>query len=153
MKIQAPKFLALNALPYVQDPRGIAFLKSIGRPSFSKDLTNGLWEGYTVTYVAMQLAYFMGFSEVILIGVDHHFTTPGQPNQEVISEGNDPNHFHPDYFGKGTRWNLPDLKNSEIAYRLAKQAFDADGRRIIDATADGKLTIFPKEDYKDLFKR
>ncbi|MEA3437149.1 MAG: CmcI family methyltransferase [Thermodesulfobacteriota bacterium] len=153
LKIQAPKFLALNALPYVQDPRGIAFLKSIGRPSFSKDITNGLWEGYTVTYVAMQLAYFMGFSEVILIGVDHHFTTSGQPNQEVISGGNDPNHFHPDYFGKGTRWNLPDLKNSEIAYRLAKQAFDADGRRIIDATADGKLTIFPKEDYKDLFKR
>ncbi|MGB9499906.1 MAG: glycosyltransferase [Dissulfuribacterales bacterium] len=153
LNIPATKFLSLNGLPYVPDPSDIIFLRSIGGPSFTNDPRNGLWEGYTVTYVAMQLAYFMGFNEVILIGVDHHFTTPGRPNQEVVSNGDDPNHFHPGYFGKGVRWNLPDLKNSEIAYSLAKQAFEADGRRIIDATFDGELNIFQKENYQELFEK
>ncbi len=153
LKIETTKFLALNGLPYIADPDDIVFLRSIGRPSFSRDPRKGLWEGYTVTYVALQLAYFMGFSEVILIGVDHYFTTPGQPNQEVVSEGEDPNHFHPDYFGKGTRWHLPDLKNSEIAYNLAKQAFAENGRSIVDATVGGRLKMFPKIGYKQLFEK
>ncbi|UCC23544.1 MAG: glycosyltransferase, partial [Planctomycetota bacterium] len=150
-KITSPKFLSLNGLPYVQNHRDNIFLRSVRRPSFSTDPRNGLWEGHTVTYVAMQLAYFMGFSEVILVGVDHYFKTKGAPNKEIVSQGNDENHFHPDYFGKGVRWNLPDLEKSEMAYRLARQAFEAAGRRIIDATVDGHLTIFPKADYREIF--
>lgn len=150
-KITSPKFLSLNGLPYVQNHRDNIFLQSVRRPSFSTDPRTGLWEGHTVTYVAMQLAYFMGFSEVILIGVDHYFKTKGAPNKEIVSQGTDENHFHPDYFGKGVRWQLPDLERSEMAYRLAKQAFEAAGRRIIDATVDGHLTIFPKADYREIF--
>ena len=52
-----------------------------------------MFEGSTVTYTALQLAYFMGCDPVILIGVDHNFTTPGQPNVTVVSSGDDPNHF------------------------------------------------------------
>jgi FkbM family methyltransferase len=150
-RITSPKFLGLNGLPYIQNHRDNIFLQSIRRPSFSTDPRNGLWEGHTVTYVAMQLAYFMGFSEVILIGVDHYFRTKGIPNKEIVSQGTDENHFHPDYFGKGVRWNLPDLEKSEMAYKLAKQAFKANGRRIIDATVDGRLAIFPKADYREIF--
>ena len=150
-KITSPKFLGLNGLPYIQNHRDTIFLQSIRSPSFSNDPRNGLWEGHTVTYVAMQLAYFMGFSEVILIGVDHYFKSQGPANKEVISDRDDQNHFHPHYFGKGVRWHLPDLAKSEVAYSLAKQAFEADGRRIVDATVDGHLTIFPKADYKQVF--
>jgi len=151
LKIDAPKFLSQNGIPFFDDPGDIHFLRSIPQWFFSKDPRNGLCEGWTVTYVAMQLAYFMGFDEVILIGVDHHFVTQGDPNKEVVSEGDDPNHFHPDYFGKGARWHLPDLERSEGSYRMAKQAFEEENRRIIDATVDGKLTIFPKVDYREIF--
>ncbi|MHC4206509.1 MAG: glycosyltransferase, partial [Planctomycetota bacterium] len=150
-KIPSPKFLGLNGLPYIRNHQDTIFLQSIPRPSFSNDPRNGLWEGHTVTYVAMQLAYFMGFSEVILIGVDHYFKSQGPANKEVISDRDDQNHFHPHYFGKGVRWNLPDLAKSEVAYNLAKQTFEADDRRIVDATVDGHLTIFPKADYKQVF--
>jgi glycosyltransferase involved in cell wall biosynthesis len=150
-QITSPKFLGLNGLPYIRNFQDTIFLQSIRSPSFSKDPRNGLWEGHTVTYVAMQLAWFMGFSEVILIGVDHYFKSQGPANKEVISEGDDPNHFHPRYFGKGVHWNLPDLAKSEVAYSLARQAFEADGRRIVDATVDGHLTIFPKADYRQIF--
>jgi hypothetical protein len=53
-------------------------------------------------------------------------------------------HFDPRYFAGGAKWQLPDLDNSEVAYRLARAAFESDGRRIIDATVDGALQVFPK---------
>ena len=109
-------------------------------------------EGSTVTYVAMQLAYFMGFKKVILIGVDHSFVTKGEPNKVVESKGDDPNHFSGSYFGKGFRWQLPDLDRSEDAYRHAKVAFENSGRSIVDATVGGKLDVFPKVNLKDALK-
>jgi len=93
----------------------------------------------------------MGFSEVYLIGVDHSFDTKGTANQTVVSRGDDPNHFSPEYFGKGFRWQLPDLDASEDAYRLANYNYQKAGRKIYDATVDGKLTVFPKIDYVSIF--
>ena len=110
-----------------------------------------MFEGFTVTYVSLQLAYFLGFSKAILIGVDHNFTTKGPANTVVTSQGEDPNHFASNYFGKGFRWQLPDLAGSERAYRMARKAYQADGRQILDATVGGKLDIFPKVDYEHLF--
>jgi len=150
-QITAPRFLTLEGLRFIGTAEENIFIqRRPGGAHFSTDPRNGCWWP-TVTYAAMQLAYFMGFNEVILIGVDHYFKTKGDANKEIVSGGVDEDHFHPDYFGKGVRWNLPDLEKSELAYRLAKQAFEAPGRRIIDATVDGRLTIFPKADYREIF--
>jgi hypothetical protein len=120
-------------------------------PKFAQDARSRLWEGATVTYVCLQLAFHMGFDEVVLIGVDHSFTSEGKPNTTVVSDGDDPNHFNPGYFGKGFRWQLPDLDTSEQGYIMARMAFEAAGRRVVDATLGGKLTVFPKVEYDDLF--
>jgi hypothetical protein len=120
------------------------FLSQWMRPKFHRNVALGIWEGMTVTFVAMQIAYYMGFDEVILIGVDHNFTTKGTAHKTVTSEGDDPNHFDPNYFGKGFKWQLPDLENSEHAYRMARDAFERDGRRIVDSTVGGKLEVFEK---------
>ena len=100
---------------------------------------------------ALQLAFHMGFEQVILIGVDHNFTSKGEANKTVISQGDDPNHVSPNYFGKGIKWQLPDLDTSEIGYALARDAYQKAGREVLDATVGGKLTIFPKVDYNSLF--
>jgi len=120
-------------------------------PKFSTDVRTRVWEGATVTNVALQLAFHMGFEKVILIGVDHNFTSKGEANKTVTSDGDDPNHFSPAYFGKGFRWQLPDLDTSEIGYRFARDAYQKAGREILDATIGGKLNIFPKVDYNSLF--
>lgn len=147
------KFLSWRARKRVPPKReDVTFLMSNGTVRFSCDpVRRGLWEGATVTFVAMQLAYFMGFDTVILVGVDHSFATQGEANKLVTSQGPDPNHFSPHYFGAGVRWQLPDLETSEVAYQLARQQFEAAGRSIVDATVGGKLTVFPKRDLKDLF--
>jgi len=109
------------------------------------------FEGFTVTYVALQIAYLMGIREVILIGVDHNFATKGPANSVVVSSGADPNHFSGSYFGQGFKWQLPDLDGSERAYQLARQAYEADNRKVLDATQNGKLRIFDKVNYDNLF--
>lgn len=120
-------------------------------PKFNNWITNRFWEGATVTYICLQLAFCMGFSEVYLIGVDHSFNTKGKANQTIVSSGDDPNHFSPEYFGKGFRWQLPDLDTSEVSYLLAYQNYLAAGRQVFDATIGGKLKVFPKVDYEGLF--
>ena len=87
-----------------------------------------------------------------MIDVDHSFATKGKPNTTVESQGDDPNHFSAAYFGKGFRWQLPDLETSEIGYRMARRAYENAGRRVLDATIGGKLDIFEKADYLSLFR-
>jgi hypothetical protein len=148
-----PTFVSWRGRKWIQPAPKLSYLyTSYDLPRFNGNAAGRLWEGATVTFVAMQLAYHMGFKEVVLIGVDHNFATQGKPNTTIISTGDDPNHFNPAYFGKGFRWQLPDLQTSEIAYTMAREAYARDGRTILDATIGGKLTIFPKVDYESLFK-
>jgi len=155
--LQIPKFLTWRSRRFFQTLQPSTFnlptflYTAYDSPSFSHDVRGRVWEGATVTYVTMQLAFHMGISEAILIGVDHNYETKGKPNTTVTSDGDDPNHFNPAYFGKGFRWQLPDLETSEIAYRMARRAYEQAGRRILDATVGGKLTIFEKVDYNSLF--
>ena len=118
---------------------------------FATDARTRLWEGATVTYVCLQLAFHMGFDQAILIGVDHSFATKGKPNTTIVSEGDDPNHFTAGYFGKGFRWQLPDLDTSEVGYWMARKAYENAGREVLDATVGGKLQVFKKADYLELF--
>lgn len=153
IQLSIPKFLTWRARHgFRRDPQAI-FLDTdfTGPEVFSGEVMKRIFEGFTVTFVAMQLAYYMGFSKAILIGVDHRFTTHGPANEMVVSQGDDPNHFAPNYFGRGFRWQLPDLEGSERAYHLALQAYQQAGRQILDATLEGNLTIFPKVDYASLF--
>jgi hypothetical protein len=150
--LDMPKFITWRARKWLADDPKVIFLDTdyTGPPTFSGDVQDRVFEGSTVTYVALQIAFHMGFEEVILIGVDHSFKTKGPANKPVVSEGEDRNHFAPNYFGKGFRWQLPDLEASEQAYEMAREAFEADGRQVWDATIGGKLRIFPKADYDQI---
>jgi len=143
-QIPCPKFISNRGIPDLEPQEDLMFIRTHpdnGQP-FCPDPTQGLQEGNTVTYVAMQLAYYMGFETVILIGVDHDYKTPGIPHTEVVSEAKDPNHFHPDYFGDGVKWHLPDLAGSERFYKIAYAYFWVNGRQILDATVGGNVLFF-----------
>lgn len=152
-RLSLPKFFSTAGAQYIPlSASDVTYIRSTAWPVFSRDpVRRGVWEGATVTFVAMQIAHWMGFRRVVLVGVDHDFATRGPAHQTVTSVGPDSDHFHPEYFGAGYRWQLPDLVTSEIAYRAANDAFHADGREILDATVDGKLTIFPRVRLEDLF--
>jgi hypothetical protein len=151
--LSMPKFLSWRTHPLFPagDPPATFLYTTYDNPAFARDVRHRVWESATVSYVALQLAFHMGFEQVILVGVDHSSSVPGKANTTIVSQGDDPNHFNPAYFGKGFRWQLPDFETSEIGYRLARQAYETDGRQVLDATISGKLTIFPKVEYTSLF--
>ncbi len=139
--IASTRFLPWDYAGSFSDPDSL-FVPLRWRRGFYGDIRRGLWVGGTVTFAAMQIAYHVGYRRVVLIGVDHAFTFEGRPNEKLLARDADPNHFDPNYFGPGTEWHAPDLALSEISYQMAREAFERDGREIIDATEGGKLQIF-----------
>jgi hypothetical protein len=154
-KLEMPKFLNWNRRSYFNlSDSSINFIKSrmVLNDSFEGDITKPVVVGGTVTFVALQLAYYMGFSQAILIGLDHSYVEKGVPSATVTrKETRDQSHFHPDYFPKGSKWQLPDLLRSEIDYHLAKEYYKSNGREILDATPEGKCPVFDRVEYQSLF--
>jgi hypothetical protein len=135
---QSRWFMRRSELPEV------SFFLNLASDEFSTDITWGVGISGTVTYAALQFAYYTRANPVILVGVDHHFTAKGRPHALVRNDGADRDHFDPGYFDRNNPWNLPDLAASERGYRKAKAAFTAAGRTILDATVEGRLRVFDK---------
>ncbi len=139
-----PKFLNWTCRGLFSPTPEVVFLRIGFRRRFQRDITKPLWGGATVTYVALQVAYYMGFHKVVLVGVDHRYAVHGRPHKVVTSVQYDASHFTPEYFGPGTKWQLPDLITAEAAFKMARDAYEKSGRIIIDATVGGNLHVFPK---------
>ncbi|MDA0315708.1 MAG: hypothetical protein O3A40_10495 [Bacteroidetes bacterium] len=115
---------------------------------FSENI--GLWASTrsTVTFFNLQLAYYLGFAETFLIGVDNTYTQSTKAEGKVLNqEEDDPNHFSPEYF-KGLKWQSADPDNMAMVYTFAKKFFDKAGRKVSNAGIGGALEVFPRLDYK-----
>ncbi|ADU61124.1 MAG: DUF115 domain-containing protein [Pseudodesulfovibrio sp.] len=156
----------INALPYCKFlPKDLNYCLGGGEnvcwvdflrryetfPRFSPDAEELVYWGSTVTYLAIQLAYYMGCDPIYLIGVDFDYAVPGYATgPEITSQEADPNHFHPDYFGPGKRWHHPRLDLVGKAYIEARRFIEGRGRRIYNAGVGGKLSIFERVNYLDV---
>lgn len=106
------------------------------------------WGG-TVSYLNLQLAYYMGFQDVFLLGMDMNYAVPdGLRSNVILSREDDRNHVHPAWFGPGKRWHDPQVQRMQLAFERARQAFEAAGRRVYNATPGGKLEVFPRVDLR-----
>lgn len=143
-----PVYLSWKCRYFVrQELRGkFSYFLSRNSSAFSTDITDGIGSAGTVTYTALQFAYFMGADPIIIVGVDHSFSGAQKGRENVIEKrtGIDHDHFDPNYFAHGQMWGVPNLRLSERGYASARSAFEADGRRVFDATVGGKLSVFDK---------
>ena len=139
-----PLYLDSGASGFIKSRKNVTFLHSANQVKFARDISVSIWQGATVTTVALQLAYYMGFTEVALVGCDHNFAQKGPANQTVVSGEKDESHFDPNYFAGGVKWQLPDLVASEYAYTLARETFSASGRNVYNCTEGGKLEVFER---------
>ncbi|MEO1669161.1 MAG: glycosyltransferase [Cyanobacteria bacterium J06631_2] len=127
------------------------FFTSMGKPEFSTNIFENVSWRSTVSFFQMQIAYGLGYRRVLMIGFDHNYSqdVSAQEGDILLCEKDDENHFDPRYF-KGKRWQAADVNNMEAMYVLAKQAYEADNREIINCTVGGKLELFKRgrlEDY------
>ncbi len=105
-------------------------------PKFSEDLTLGAYEGLTVTYFIIQLAAYMGFKEIFLLGVDHFYS------------GNGNDHFSP----KDTCTNIPQTDKTTLSYIKANAYATENNIAIYNATRGGHLEVFERVDFDKIFE-
>ena len=126
------------------------------RPKFSERLEKGAYDGCTVTYLNLQLAYYIGCRQIYLVGLDHQYQLP--PNVDarkdsiITSPSDDVSHFHPNYFGKGFRYTTPRVDQMEKAYIVARDFAARKGMEIINATKGGALEVFPRANFEDVIR-
>lgn len=122
--------------------------------NFSTNISEFIEIDFTVTYSLMQIAFYMGCNPVYLIGVDHTYIVDMKQNHQdahvLTSTGDDLNHFHPDYFGKGRRWHTPRMAPLAACYRKALDVYTRHGRELFNATAGGALEELPRVDFETI---
>ena len=148
-----PLYLGHAAHGLVQFRRNVRFMHMVRCAKFARDVSGSVNEGATVTFAALQIAFHLGFRNVALIGCDHAFATTGAPNATVVSQGSDRSHFHPNYFGSGVQWQLPDLAASESSYKLAGSVFEAHGGQVVNCTEGGVLEVFERQKLEVFLKK
>jgi hypothetical protein len=132
------KFICVRHLGQPEEPKML----------FSDNLVYGAYGGYTVVFLQMQIAYYMGFREVILIGIDFDFDTKHTTGSKeysrsgVLISGGGLNHFHRDYRLPGEMWTVPQLDKQKAAFKCAQKLFEANGRIIVNASRKTKLNVF-----------
>lgn len=112
------------------------------------------WGG-TVTYLSLQIAYYLGFDEIVLIGMDMSYTIPSDATisgSVITSNSEDPNHFNGSYFGKGKRWHLPDTERMQRNLERARNILEGEGIKVVNATCGGNLKGYTRVDFNALFK-
>lgn len=116
-------------------------------PDFSTDITNGIFEGFTVSYMCLQIAMYMGFKEIYLIGIDHQYSRSLLPDGKIAVNESFADHFSE----KDTLANIPQLYKSELSYVAAKKYADKHNIKIFNATRGGALEVFERVDLDTLF--
>lgn len=123
-----------------------------GFPRFSPNAARVVFWGGTVAYMALQLAFYMGFEKVYLLGIDLTYQVPANLDGPVIvSSTQDGNHFHPQYFGPGKRWHDPKVERMQASFEAAEVFFRNAGRELRNATVGGNLQRVPRVDFASLF--
>lgn len=109
--------------------------------SFTDDFSIRSYIGTTVTYTCMQLAVYMGFREIYLLGVDFSY---GNSKKNISYT-----HFYESY--KPEEKGIGYVKQVTLAYESAKQYTDSHEIKIYNVTRGGKLGIFERVDFDSLF--
>lgn len=106
------------------------------RPRFSKDITKCMYSAGTITYEMLQMAIYMGFSEIYLIGLDHsyRFGSHFDGCDDMYTKGPE----------KLTKW--------DYAYEECKRHAEYRGIKIYNVTRGGYLETFERKNFDDIKK-
>lgn len=110
--------------------------------SFSLDIEKYIFGGNTVIYDAMQIAVYMGFREIIILGVDmtqtgqgesipHFYEISNQEKERQLTKGN--------------------IENPLKAFSIAKEVAEKQDVKILNATRGGNVEIFERVNFENLF--
>ena len=100
---------------------------------FSNNAFKVVYGGHSVTYSVMQLAAYMGFKEMILLGIDCDYSKPIN-HIKAYSAQNDSNAAY----------------LMRESYKVARKYADSHGFKILNATRNAKLDVFERVSLENI---
>lgn len=111
----------------------------------SEDVAHHFCDAFTVTFNSIQLAIYMGFKEIFLLGVDHTFSRTYDPAGKLQVDSGVKDHFD------GSELAIPAAVNTNVyAFAVAREYCDTHGIKIFNATRGGKLEVFERINFDEL---
>ena len=136
--------------------RPITNMHLLEGPRFSPDASRALFVSGTVMYTMIQLAVYMGFTDIYLLGVDGTASLPTNPDVYFAEK----RHFYEEDDNVVTRFNnyIANTMSAEDvsilvanAYRQAERYSKEHGIRIYNATRGGVVDAFTRVNFDSLF--
>ena len=152
-------FLPIDVRSKFEDRQNVSFFilrhKNFypGDAEFSTHINRYIGQGFTVTYGAIQLAYYMGFKEVYLVGIDHNYSISLDEKGIPVLKDDVKDYFEGSKASnKGL--NLPRIVESTMAYMTARKFADKHPDfNIYNATRGGKLEAFERVNLDEILNR
>ena len=111
--------------------------------NFSENVEKLVYTHSTVLYTILQIAIYMGFSEIILLGVDHKYKIMTDSNNKLITDNDvKKNHFTAQ---KESNDNIVyDANGANHDYYAVKRVAEKKNISVLNATRGGYLEIFER---------
>ena len=114
---------------------------------FSTDISRYLAQGFTVTYGAIQIAAYMGFKEIYLLGIDHNYGVFRDAKGRIIKSNSIRRNYPEGMKEMKNQKNVPRIEETTVAYETVEKLSRKLGFRIYNATRGGKLEAFERINF------
>jgi hypothetical protein len=113
---------------------------------FSTDISKGIVNHWTVTYVMIQTAVYMGYQTIYLLGMDHNYALTYDENGNVVEHEDVVSHFFED---RNPQEVIANIEAMNKAYISARKYAEAHGINIYNVTRGGKLEWFERKTLEE----
>lgn len=115
----------------------------------SGDVSQYFSVAQSVTIAAFELAFYMGFKEIYLLGIDHNFAVEIDAGGKKHINKNIESHFKEDN-DKGRYCSYIDALTKE--FEICKKYADQHGVKVVNVTRGGKLEVFERDTLENVLK-
>ena len=128
---------------FVVDPYKLTF------ETLSDDLSKYGTKTGTVTVNAIELAIYMGFQTVYLLGVDHRYALQYLPDGKLYKDPSaGASYFAGMKDSQALGQSIQYVGPADHSYEVCKRFADKKGVKIYNATRDSKLEVFERVDFE-----
>lgn len=156
-KLQCIKFCREQGYYIFHDIKGeVCWLHSyygrkyIDHPKFSEDLLDGVYALASVTYTMIQIARWMGFSEIYLLGCDNRYAYTITRDGKIKRNENVMSYFYNTSMNEADALKAAEPWGMNIIFEFAEKYSREHGFRIYNATRGGFLEAFERVKMDDL---
>ena len=128
----------------------VRYKTSHGNLKFCDDISYHISGGSTITYAALQIAVYMGFKDIYLIGVDNNYASSSFKDNGIGEQGVKSSYF--EGMPTNIKMTKPNPDVSTFSFMTAKEYADSHGINIYNATRGGKLEVFPRKRLEEVLQ-